>query len=776
MSYIIHCIVHCRLKKQGGRKHLAGVLLALMMMIGATEFQKVAGQSATPPSTAPASKPSAPPANPSANPAKKASAPAAPVGPMQPAPSNAQKTAELRSLIETEQKQLEQLKQELANNANPDDNFTKSETNFKKLDNLWKEAKKKLADLKSEDQVDVELVAEAQGQVDEIEPKRKEALSAYELEIEENKTLQEKILTIQKKVNADILALERLTKPAEPTKAAKAAEKAAEKAANPVSSVAKTSTTPAEKPHEKSVASSATEKPKEAAKQEPEKPQNSLVSAAMASSPMGIIANASANQAPKSAEEPEAKKTPQNSVIASRVRLEIKVHEEEILDLEEQLQTAKLDEAMAAEQVSNLDQQVKLEEKLRDNARKKADLANEILSKAQEDFRVKSISDAPQELLKQLAEKLLDLDKEFQTARNESRLHSNRLADIQTERSKQQDILRDAHDKTYLVQKQIDETQAKIAKLQDPTSLLNVLDWLATRGVRIFIVLILMIVSRALLRSLGSRAIRIMVQSQENISLEERTDRAETLVSVYSNAVSVGVIGGGLLLIAQEAGVPIGPLLGGAAIFGLAIAFGAQSLIKDYFYGFVILLENQFSVNDVIQVGVITGVVERITLRMTVLRDVAGTVHFVPNGSMTTVSNFSYDWSRAVFEIPVSYKAQVDDVIQEIHAEGKKFRLDKEFGPLCLDDLIMLGVDQLAENFVMIKFYIKTKPLKQWPVKRELLRRLKNRFDLKGIELQTSTKSVPSMIRADSPALSATNSPNLSRANRDALTEIEHLS
>ena len=774
MSYIIQSIVHCRLKKQDCRKHLAGVLLSIVMMISATESRKVAGQSVAPPSTAPASKPSTTPANPSANPAKKASAPAAPVGPLQPAPSNAQKTAELRSQIETEQKQLEQLKQDLANNANPDDNFTKTETNFKKLDNLWKEAKKKLADLKSEDQVDVELVAEAQGDVDEIEPKRKEALSAYELEIEENKTLQEKILTIQKKVNADILALERLTKPAEPTKAAKAAEKAA----NPGTSVAKTATAPAEKPHEKSVASSAAEKPKEAPKQEPEKPQNSLVSAAMASSPMGIIANASANPAPKTTDEPETKKpaTHGNSVIAGRVRKEIKEHEEAILELEEQLQTAKLDEAMAAEQVSNLDQQVKLEEKLRDNARKKADLANEILSKAQEEFRVKSISDASQELLKQLAEKLLDLDKEFQTARNESRLHSNRLADIQTERSKQQDILRDAHDKTFLVQKQIDETQAKIAKLQDPTSLLNVLDWLATRGVRIFIVLILMIVSRALLRSLGSRAIRIMVQSQENISLEERTDRAETLVSVYSNAVSVGVIGGGLLLMAQEAGVPIGPLLGGAAIFGLAIAFGAQSLIKDYFYGFVILLENQFSVNDVIQVGVITGVVERITLRMTVLRDVAGTVHFVPNGSMTTVSNFSYDWSRAVFEIPVSYKAQVDDVIQEIHAEGKKFRLDKEFGPLCLDDLIMLGVDQLAENFVMIKFYIKTKPLKQWPVKRELLRRLKNRFDLKGIELQTSTKSVPSMIRADSPSSATTNTPNLSRANRDALTEIENLS
>ena len=521
-----------------------------------------------------------------------------------------------------------------------------------------------------------------------------------------------------------------------------------------------------------SAKSVAVDKPKEPSKNEATDSAKSIVSAAMASSPMGMIANDALNQVSKAKDEPEKKTQTGNSVIAGRVREEIKSLEESIADLEDQLQTAKQDEVMAAEQVANLDQQVRLEEKLRDNARKKADMANETLSKAQEEFRIKSISEAPQELLKELAEKLLDMDKEFQEARNTSRLHSNRLQDIQTERAKQQDILREAHDKTFLVQKQINDVQRQIAKLQDPTSLINMLDWLTTRGVRILVILILMIVLRTTFRSLGSRAIRIMVQSQENISVEERTDRAETLVSVYSNAVSVGVIGGGLLLIAQEAGVPIGPLLGGAAIFGVAIAFGAQSLIKDYFYGFVILLENQFSVNDVIQVSTLTGVVERITLRMTVLRDVAGTVHFVPNGSMTTVSNYSYDWSRAVFEIPISYKAQIDEVILEIHAEGKKLRQDREFGPLCLDDLTMLGVDNLGENSVIVKFYIKTKPLKQWPVKREFLRRLKNRFDIKGIDLQTASKSVPSMIRADMPSSATTSSPNLSRSTRDALNEL----
>ncbi len=747
------------------QKTLAKILLFLPMWVVAGS-ESVLAQATNPPASKSNSSASSP-AN-STSGQKTAAVVASPGTALASAPSNAHKTAELMSQIETEQKQLEQLKQTLADNADSEGKLFKAEANFKKFDNLWKEAKKKLTDLKSEDQVDKDRIAEVEAELADLEPKRKAGLSAYELEIEANKTLREKILTIQKKVIADKAALERLTKPAEPTKTAKSAENSPSSA----TTASKSSATPTEKTTGNSAKSVAVDKPKEPSKNEAMDSAKSIVSAAMASSPMGMIANDALNQVSKAKDEPEKKTQTGNSVIAGRVRQEIKILEESIADLEDQLQTAKQDEVMAVEQVANLDQQVRLEEKLRDNARKKADMANETLSKAQEEFRIKSISEAPQELLKELAEKLLDMDKEFQEARNTSRLHSNRLQDIQTERAKQQDILREAHDKTFLVQKQIDDVQRQIAKLQDPTSLINMLDWLTTRGVRILVILIMMIVLRTTFRSLGSRAIRIMVQSQENISVEERTDRAETLVSVYSNAVSVGVIGGGLLLIAQEAGVPIGPLLGGAAIFGVAIAFGAQSLIKDYFYGFVILLENQFSVNDVIQVSTLTGVVERITLRMTVLRDVAGTVHFVPNGSMTTVSNYSYDWSRAVFEIPISYKAQIDEVILEIHAEGKKLRQDREFGPLCLDDLTMLGVDNLGENSVIVKFYIKTKPLKQWPVKREFLRRLKNRFDIKGIDLQTASKSVPSMIRADMPSSATTSSPNLSRSTRDALNEL----
>jgi small conductance mechanosensitive channel len=137
---------------------------------------------------------------------------------------------------------------------------------------------------------------------------------------------------------------------------------------------------------------------------------------------------------------------------------------------------------------------------------------------------------------------------------------------------------------------------------------------------------------------------------------------------------------------------------------------------------------------------------------------------------MTTVSNFSYDWSRAVFEIPLSYRTPVDEVIQHIHAVGKSLRQDKEFGPLCLDDLTMLGVDNLNENSVILKFFIKTKPLKQWPVKREMFRRLLNRFEEVGIDLQTTTRVKTLMIRADSGHERTNDHEGISRHSIDSFT------
>jgi small conductance mechanosensitive channel len=188
--------------------------------------------------------------------------------------------------------------------------------------------------------------------------------------------------------------------------------------------------------------------------------------------------------------------------------------------------------------------------------------------------------------------------------------------------------------------------------------------------------------------------------------------------------------------------IPIVPLMGGAAVFGLAVAFGAQNMIRDYFTGFMILVEDQYGVKDIVKIGDTAGQVERISLRMTVLRDLEGNVHFIPHGNITQVTNLSHSWSRAMFDIGVAYKENVDRVIQIIKELGKELRGDPEFAALITEDLEMLGVNAFDDSAVTIRFIIKTRPQKQWPVKREMLRRIKNRFDELGIEIPFPHRTV----------------------------------
>ncbi len=149
----------------------------------------------------------------------------------------------------------------------------------------------------------------------------------------------------------------------------------------------------------------------------------------------------------------------------------------------------------------------------------------------------------------------------------------------------------------------------------------------------------------------------------------------------------------------------------------------------------MVLLEQQYLINDVVRIGEIVGQVERITLRMTVLRDLEGKVHFIPHGQITTVTNLTHGWSRAVFEIGVAYKESVDRVMDVLNTLSAELRRDEQYRFLILDDPVMLGVDALADSAVVIKFYIQTRPLQQWTIKREMLRRIKNEFDRLGIEI-----------------------------------------
>jgi small conductance mechanosensitive channel len=157
--------------------------------------------------------------------------------------------------------------------------------------------------------------------------------------------------------------------------------------------------------------------------------------------------------------------------------------------------------------------------------------------------------------------------------------------------------------------------------------------------------------------------------------------------------------------------------------------------MRDYFNGFLILVEDQYELNDLITVGDVTGVVEQLGMRMTVLRDLEGCVHFIPNGQMKQVTNRTHQWSQAVFDIGIAYKENVDQVMSILMELANGLRKDPEYGSYIIGDPVMLGVEDFGDAAVKIKFLIKTKADKMRPVKREMLRRIKNKFDEMGISI-----------------------------------------
>jgi moderate conductance mechanosensitive channel len=183
-------------------------------------------------------------------------------------------------------------------------------------------------------------------------------------------------------------------------------------------------------------------------------------------------------------------------------------------------------------------------------------------------------------------------------------------------------------------------------------------------------------------------------------------------------------------------GFPVGPLIAGAGVVGLAVGFGAQAVVRDFLAGFFILLEDQYGVGDMITVeSDVTGRVEDITLRVTRLRSIDGTVWFVPNGEIRRLGNRSKEWSRALVDFEIAYGESVEDVIPVIEQVAAELRRDEEFGPKILEDVEILGVDQLGSSGVTIRTYIKTAPLEQLKVARRFRQDVKRAFDERGIEI-----------------------------------------
>lgn len=249
-------------------------------------------------------------------------------------------------------------------------------------------------------------------------------------------------------------------------------------------------------------------------------------------------------------------------------------------------------------------------------------------------------------------------------------------------------------------------------------------------------ILVILTLAWVLLR-LSGKAIRMLkeyLRTNADNNLEE-LKRIETLSRVfrYTTSVAISVVAG--MVVLSELGISIAPILATAGVLGIAIGFGAQNLIKDYFNGFFMLLENQVRQGDVVEAGGKGGLVEEVTLRHIRMRDYDGNVHFIPNGIITTVTNMSRGFAFSVIDVGVAYREDMDEVMKLMRHVGNGMREDEAFSGKILETMEMAGVDRWENSAVIIRCRFKVLPLEQWGVRREYLFRLKQVFDKHGIEI-----------------------------------------
>ncbi|MFZ0391066.1 MAG: mechanosensitive ion channel family protein [Calditrichia bacterium] len=256
--------------------------------------------------------------------------------------------------------------------------------------------------------------------------------------------------------------------------------------------------------------------------------------------------------------------------------------------------------------------------------------------------------------------------------------------------------------------------------------------WFLTSGLQILLVLVLIVISLKIVRLLSNRFFQALSKGKKD---DEFRKRADTLSAVVRYILTVVVIIIGLMMILKELGIEIGPILAAAGVVGLAVGFGAQNLVQDVISGFYILLEDQIRVGDVVNIAGKGGLVEKITLRMTVLRDLAGNVHYVRNGYIDVVTNMTKDYSRYVFEVGVAYREDVDEVIKILREIDEELRKDPEYKDDIIEPLEVMGLDKFGDSAIIIKARTTTKPIKQWRIGREFNRRMKKVFDDRNIEI-----------------------------------------
>lgn len=269
----------------------------------------------------------------------------------------------------------------------------------------------------------------------------------------------------------------------------------------------------------------------------------------------------------------------------------------------------------------------------------------------------------------------------------------------------------------------------------------QLLPWLLSHGVKILFIIAGSVLLSIILKRVIIRIVRMAVVPDKNeassatAQLQAELKRENTLILIFVGIMRISIILIASMMVLSEMGLMIGPILAGAGIIGLAVGFGGQYLIRDIISGLFIIIENQYRVGDVVNFDGTGGFVENISLRMTTLRDMDGTVHHIPHGEINKTANLTKHFSRVNMNVRISYKADLHHVIEIINKTGKELAEDIKWKEFITKAPQFLRVDDFGESAIIVKILGDTLPIKQWDVSGELRLRLKLAFDREGIEI-----------------------------------------
>lgn len=641
--------------------------------------------------------------------------------------SEAERIARLQRSIDETQKQLDEMRAKV---NDPKSEYKKAETEFAELDRKYEDTRKNLQKLKDEGRG--EKVGSFESDLLDIEKRRALARERFDLAIKERKGLQEQITTLEQKLQQDQDALNKLLGVQSPKSAAPTTSDTA--GVQPPAVGAMPTTQPGTQP---APGVAPVQPPAGQTAAPPTQPTSTTSPSTTAPDTAAQPPTAPAAGLPTADAAPPVTAAPKTAPGEKLAKAE-----EEATTKQAAAEEAKQQAQSVTERLESIRKAIANERDLLKTAKQKENNTRETLQALNGDLEKKWVEGSTWAQLKDLRQKIAEAEKRVGEAATEIREHSERIDARQSElaalQTEQIAALQEAEAKA----KDAAAAVKKVEQLKNPFTLRNILQWLIDHGPRIVFTLVATIVLLWLSKVLEHRLVLLIARHGATGNLEDRENRARTLVGVLRNATTVLLITGASLTIVAEFGVNIVPLVGAAGVVGLAVAFGAQNLIRDYFSGFMILMENQYTISDTVRIGDICGQVERITLRITVLRDLKGTLHFVPHGQINTVSNLTHGWSRVLFDIGVAYKEDVDHVMKVLLDLARDMRRDPEFGDLILDEPEMLGVNSFDDSAVVIRFVVKTRPLKRWIVKRELNRRIKKKFDELRIEIPFPHRTV----------------------------------